>query len=173
MSKTLPADCSKLILPDLKIIASETTLVIRKSPKFSPGGFLQSLLSSGATWQGSLNQIASELKDRTHAAMARQSMLDHFTTKSTAFLMAVICDLMEQRFKPAGTALAGTGILRVIIEDAFGLGFPKANAETFPAHGNHHEKTAGVKIDLAYDLLSQTIITHSLEAATTQDTGCE
>jgi len=40
MSKTLPADCSKLILPDLEIIASETKLVIRKSPKFSPGGFL-------------------------------------------------------------------------------------------------------------------------------------
>ncbi len=69
----------------------------------------------------------------------------------------------------AATALAGTGILRVVIEDASGLGFPKANAETFPAHGNHHGKTAGVKIDLAYDLLSQTIISHSLEAATTQD----
>ena len=105
--------------------------------------------------------------------MARQSMQDRFTTKTTAFLMAVICDLMEQPFKSAGTALAGTGILRVVIADASGLGFPKVNAETFPAHGNHHGKTAGVKIDLAYDLLSQTIISHSLEAATTQDTGCE
>ncbi len=85
MSKPLSVDCSKLVLPDLVIIASETELVIRKSPKFSPGGFLQSLLSSVATGQGSLNQIASELKDRTHAAMARQSMHDRFTTKSTAF----------------------------------------------------------------------------------------
>ncbi|MFT6865076.1 MAG: hypothetical protein ACJAVK_003648 [Akkermansiaceae bacterium] len=80
---------------------------------------------------------------------------------------------MEQRFKPAGIALAGSGILRVIIEDASGVGFPKVNAETLPAHENHHGKTAGVKIDLAYDLLSQTIISHSLEAATTQDTRCE
>jgi len=169
MSKTSPADCSKLILPDLDIIASETELVIRKSSKFSPSGFLQSLLSSVATGQASLNQIASELGDRAHAAMARQSMHDRFTTKSTAFLMAVICDLMEQRFKPAGTALEGTKILRVIIEDASGQAFPKANAESFPAHGNHHGQTAGVKIDLAFDLLSQTIISHSLEAATTQD----
>lgn len=169
MSKSIPVDCSELALPDLDVIASETTLVIRKSPKFSPGGFLQSLLSSVATGQGSLNQIASELGDRAQAAMARQSMCDRFTTKSTAFLMAVICDLMEQRFKPSGVALKGTGILRIIIEDASGLGFPKANAETFPAHGNHHGKTAGVKIDLAYDLLSQTIISHSLESATTQD----
>jgi len=169
MSKSLPTDLSKLVLPDLDVIASETKLVIRKSPKFSSGGFLQSLLSSVASGQGSLNQIASELKDRTQAAMARQSMHDRFTPKSTAFLMAVVCDLMEQRFKPAGTALEGTKILRIMIEDASGVGFPKANSEAFPAHGNHHGATAGVKIDLAFDLLSQTIVSHSLEAATTQD----
>ena len=64
MSKSIPVDCSELALPDLDVIASETTLVIRKSPKFSPGGFLQSLLSSVATGQGSLNQIASELGTR-------------------------------------------------------------------------------------------------------------
>ena len=169
MSKSLPTDLSKLVLPDLDVIASDTKLVIRKSPKFSSGGFLQSLLSSVASGQGSLNQIASELKDRTQAAMARQSMHDRFTPKSTAFLMAVVCDLMEQRFKPAGTALEGTKILRIMIEDASGVGFPKANSEAFPAHGNHHGATAGVKIDLAFDLLSQTIVSHSLEAATTQD----
>jgi hypothetical protein len=173
MSQPISANCSNLALPDLDVIAAETKLVIRHSSKFSPGGFLQSLLSSVATGLGSLNQIASELKDRTHAAMARQSMHDRFTTKSTAFLMSVICDLMEQRFKPAANALAGTEILRVFIEDASGLAFPKANAEIFPAHGNHHGKTAGVKVDLTFDLLSQSIISHSLEAATTQDTGCE
>ena len=91
MSKSLPTDLSKLVLPDLDVIASDTKLVIRKSPKFSPGGFLQSLLSSVATGQGSLNQIASELGDRVQAAMARQSIHDRFTPKSTAFLMAVVC----------------------------------------------------------------------------------
>lgn len=46
---------------------------------------------------------------------------------------------------------------------------PKANAEDFPAHGNHHGQTAGVKIDFAYDLLSGSVISDSLAAATTQD----
>ena len=46
---------------------------------------------------------------------------------------------------------------------------PKANADYFPAHGNHHGKTAGVKIDFAYDLLTGNIIAHSLEQATMQD----
>jgi hypothetical protein len=166
MSQPIPANCSNLALPDLDVIAAETKLVIPHSLKYSPSGFLQSLLSSVANGLGSLHQNASELKDRTHAAMARQSMHDRFTTKSTAFLM-------EQRFKPAANALAGTKILRVFIEDASGLAFPKANAEVFPAHGNHHGKTAGVKVDLTFDLLSQSIISHSLEAATSQDTGCE
>ncbi len=31
---------------------------------------------------------------------------------------------------------------------------PKSNADAFPAHGNHHGKTAGVNIDLAFDLLT-------------------
>ncbi len=46
---------------------------------------------------------------------------------------------------------------------------PKATSECFPAHGNHHGKTAGVMIDFAYDLFSGTVLFHSLEGATTQD----
>jgi hypothetical protein len=46
---------------------------------------------------------------------------------------------------------------------------PKANAETFPAHGNRHGSTAGVKFDFAYDLLSGEVASHTLEAATEQD----
>jgi Transposase DDE domain len=46
---------------------------------------------------------------------------------------------------------------------------PKSNADAFPAHGNLHGKTAGVKIDFAFDLLSGNIVSHSLQAATEQD----
>ena len=46
---------------------------------------------------------------------------------------------------------------------------PKSNADAFPAHGNHHGKTAGVKIDLAFDLLTGSIVSHSLHTATEQD----
>ena len=46
---------------------------------------------------------------------------------------------------------------------------PKANSDLFPAHGNHHGKTAGVKIDFAYNLLDGTVLSHTLEGSTTQD----
>ena len=45
----------------------------------------------------------------------------------------------------------------------------KSNADAFAAHGNHHGKTAGVKIDLAFDLLTGSFVSHGLYAATEQD----
>lgn len=155
-------------MPDLDLLATQTRLVVRKSPKFSPGGFLQSLLSSVATGMASLNQIVGDLKDRVAAPMLRQSLHERFDIRSTAFLMAVLSDLMVQRFKPAAEVLEPTAIRRIIIEDASGQVMPKSNAESFAAHGNHHGATSGVKIDLSYDMLTDAIISHSLQAATTQ-----
>ena len=75
--------------------------------------------------------------------MARQSLHERFDIHSTAFMMAVLFDLMQQRYRPAVAA--------------------------FPGHGNSHGKTAGVKIDMAFDLLTREIISHSLHSATEQD----
>lgn len=170
MSKTLPSDRSLLSLPDLDQIAIQTKLVVRQSQKFSPDAFLCSLLEAVSSGKGSGNQIASHLGDRLDRSMARQSMHDRFTEKSTAFLVAVHANLLEQRYRPAHQAFAKqTLIKRVFTEDCTGIALPKSNALTFPAHGNHHGATAGVKIDFAYDLLSGEVITHSLEEATRQD----
>ena len=57
--------------------------------------------------------------------------------------------------------------LNILLESTLVL--PKSNAEEFPAHGNHHGQTAGVKIYFGYDLLSGTMVSHTLEQATTQD----
>jgi hypothetical protein len=169
MSKALPAGRSWPSLPDLDLIASQTRLIIRQTRKFSAAGFLQSLLSSVVTGLASLNQIAGDLKDRDHPGMARQSLHERFDIRSTAFLMAVLCDLMEQRYSTAATAVGSSGIQRILIEDASGQVMPKSNADAFPAHGNHHGKTAGVKIDLAFDLLAGSMVSHGLYAATEQD----
>lgn len=169
MSKASPADRSKLNLPDLDLIARETGLIARVSKKFTAAAFLQSLLSSVVTGLASLNQLAGDLKDRGLIGMARQSLHHRIDIRSTGFLMAVLFDLMRQRYRTAAVALEGSKIQRIIIEDASGQVMPKANAAAFPAHGNHHGKTAGVKIDLAFDLLTGSIISHSLHAATEQD----
>ncbi len=156
-------------LPDLDAIARQCGLVIRKSSKFSPAGFLQSLLGSVVTGLASFNQIAGCLKDFTGAAMARQSLHDRFSARSTAFLIAVHSDLMAQRFQECANTLRTSPIIRILIEDASSQVMPKSNALLFPAHGNHHGSTAGVKIDFAYDLLTGQTLSHSLHAATEQD----
>lgn len=166
---TMPAGRSWLTLPDLDLIANKTRLVIRKSRKFDPGAFLQTLLSSVVTGHASFNQLAGELKERVAAPMARQSLHERIGEPSTAFLVSVLCDLMEQRYQPAASVLRDGPILRVIIEDSSSQVMPKANSAAFHAHGNHHGPTAGVKIDFAYDLLSGTIISHTLQQATEQD----
>lgn len=169
MSKASPAGRSRLSLPDLDLIASQTGLVIRRSAKFTPGAFLQTLLSSVATGQASLNQLVAELKDRAEAPMVRQSLHERFDERSTAFLITVLCNLTEQRYQPAVEVLRDGPVLRVFIEDSTSQVMPKANAASFPAHGNHHGLTAGVKIDLTFDLLTGAVIAHSLQAATEQD----
>ena len=128
MSKALPAGRSWPSLPDLDLIASQTRLIIRNSRKFTATGFLQSLLSSVATGLASLNQIAGDLKDRDHPGMARQSLHERFDIRSTAFLMAVLGDLMQQRYSTAATAIGSCGIqraaricfLREVFETAIG-----------------------------------------------------
>jgi hypothetical protein len=161
--------CSKLTLPDLDLLAYQTRLVIRKSDKFSPSGFLQSLIGSTVTGFASYNQIAASLKDRVPKSMSRQSMYERFDTCSTAFLVAVHSNLMQQRYTPVVTKLEGSGVGRVVVEDSTSHVMPKANADMFPAHGNRYGCTAGVKIDFAFDLISGTIISHSLQLATEQD----
>ena len=129
MSKALPAGRSWPSLPDLDLIASQTRLIIRNSRKFTAAGFLQSLLSSVATGLASLNQIAGDLKDRDHPGMARQSLHERFDIRSTAFLMAVLGDLMQQRYSTAATAIGSCGIQRA----ASGIGPPDPKAGRRPS----------------------------------------
>ena len=83
--------------------------------------------------------------------------------------MAVLCDHMQQRYRTIATAVESRAIQRILIEDASSQVMPKSNADAFPAHGNHYGKTAGVKIDFAFDLLTGSIVSHSLQASTEQD----
>ena len=112
MSSNSPTDCSKLIPPDLNLIASQTKLVIRKSARFTPDAFLQSLLESVVSGLASINQITGSLKERVPRAMARQSLHERFSPQSTAFLMSVHGNLIEQRFEPTRIALKRTAPLR-------------------------------------------------------------
>ncbi len=58
---------------------------------------------------------------------------------------------------------------RVLVQDSSQQKLPKSNHEHFPAHGNGKSVTAGVKVDLALDLLSGRALFCVRHSATEQD----
>jgi hypothetical protein len=169
MQRNSPADSSLLTLPDLDALARETRFVVRESPKMDPSAFLQTLSGAVASGLASLNQIAMGLSQRTGVPILRQAIHGRFSEASTAFLTGVMHRLFGQRFSSGLSNQNLSGIRRILVEDSSVQAMPKANAETFPAHGNRHGSTAGVKFDFAYDLLSGEVAGHSLQSATEQD----
>jgi hypothetical protein len=102
MSKASPAGRSWPRLPDLDLIASQARLIIRHSCKFTAAGFLQFLLSPVVTGLASLNQIAGDLKHRGHPGGARQPLHPRCNIRSTAFLTAVLGDLLNLVLRDMG-----------------------------------------------------------------------
>jgi len=169
MQRTSPADSSPLILPDLAALARETHFVIRESPKMDPSTFLQTLSGAVASGFASHNQIAIGLSQRTGAPISSQAVHQRFSEASTAFLTGVMHRLFGQRLSSALSDKSLGVIRRILVEDSSVQTMPKANAATFPAHGNRHGSTSGVKIDFTFDLLCGEVASHTLEAATEQD----
>lgn len=169
MQRTSPADPSPLILPDLDVLARETEFVIRESSKMDASTFLQTLSGAVASGFASHNQMAIGLSRRTGRPISSQAVHRRFSEQSTAFLTGVMHRLFGQRFS-RGVSGENLGVIRrILVEDSSIQTMPKANAGLFPAHGNRHGSTAGVKIDFAYDLLAGEVVSHTLEAATEQD----
>lgn len=169
MQRNSPADSSLLILPDLDALARETRFVIRESPKMDASTFLQTLSGAVASGLASHNHIAIGLSQRTGLPISSQAIHGRFSETSTAFLTGVMHRLFGQRFSSGLSDENLGGIRRILVEDSSVQTMPKANAATFPAHGNRHGSTAGVKFDFAYDLLSGEVASHTLQSATEQD----
>jgi hypothetical protein len=83
----------------------------------------------------SFNQIAGDLKGRNLYSMARQSLHQCFDIRSTAFLVIVLCDFMQQRYSTVAMVFGCHTIQRILIDDASGQIMPESNADAFPAHG--------------------------------------
>ena len=169
MQRNSPADSSLLTLPDLDVLARKTKFVIRESSKMDASTFLQTLSGAVASGFASHNQIAIGLSQRTGLSISSQAIYGRFSVESTAFLTGVVHRLFGERFS-SRFSTDGLGVIRrILVEDSSVQTMPKSNAAIFPAHGNRHGSTAGVKIDFAYDLLAGEVCSHSLHCATEQD----
>ena len=162
------ADCSKALFSRLEHLARKTELIVRTSAKFSADGFALGIFKSVLTGRASFNQLAMHMGLSEHQAMTRQAIHKRVDQSAVAFMIATTGQAINQRWNEEAL-VATKRFNRILIEDSSQSKTDKGNAEDFPAHGNGKGKTAGCKIDLAFDLVTGEPISEALHLATEQD----
>ncbi len=172
MSKTISgsklAERSKTFFSRLDSLARKTKLIVRKSAKFSAEGFTLGIFKAVLTGKASFNQLAMNLGLSEHKAMTRQAVYNRVDQSAVAFMVSATGQAIKERWDDEALIVTKR-FNRVIIEDSSQAKTDKRNAEDFPGHGNDKGKTAGCKIDLAFDLLTGEPVLEALHLATEQD----
>lgn len=141
---------------------------MRHSRKFSAQGFVLSLFKAVVSGKASFNSLAAALGQSETSTLSRQALHQRIDESAVAFMISSVGVAMEHRW--SDEALVGSKLFkRVLIEDSSQAKTHKGNAEDFPAHGNDRGKTAGCKVDLAFDLLTGEPVLQALHRATEQD----
>lgn len=153
----------------LNAFAVDSGLIQRRSGKFSAEAFLLSLLGCVTSGMGSLNQMCARLASMCPESMVRQSLAGRFNQYSTSFLIKVLFHLIAKRNSTAIRRMEGMPFKRLLIEDSTFLKMGKGNEAAFPASGNQHGATSGVKVDFGFDLLTGNVIGHTINSANEPD----
>lgn len=170
MLVNLPTSHSNFTLPDIDKLATDTGFIVRESSKMNASNFTQTIISASISGKGSYNQLASSLGKKTGDPMSRQGMEKRFISGACVeFLTKVHEGFLKAQISSAESSITKSKISRLIVEDCTIQSMPKSNADDFRGHGNHLGKTAGVKVDFAFDILSNTVTNHSLHGATESD----
>lgn len=163
------------IIPDY---AKSSGFVQRVSEKFNPAAFLLTLLSAATTGKASLNALVIALRGKENSAsitpQAMHGRINRSETGLEGFLILCLAHICRWKWSRApgqrGALCALSGLYgRIIVEDSSFLPFDKSNSENFRASGNSKGKTAGCKVNLAFDLITGSIISNELVSGTQQD----
>lgn len=171
MSKTSPTDCSKLFFSRLNDLARKTKFIRRNSAKFSAAGYLFSLIRAILTGKASFNQLAIGLKKSEPCSLSKQAVWKRTNKIAVAFMLEALSLTLLEKWQRSTPQIPRLKRLfnRVLVQDSTQQKLPKVNHSHFPAHGNGQSVTAGVKIDLAIDLLHGHTVFSSLHGAIEQD----
>ena len=159
----------------LNQLASKSNLVQRKSKFFDPESFLLALVDCVNTGKGSLNEIAtSYAKQPNGSTISPQAIQERITRGETSlesFLCSCISHVISDKFRSNAeiSFISNTRFNRILVGDSSFVKLLKSCADIFKAHGNAHGKTAGMKLDLHFDLLTGEPIEAALHRGTTQD----
>lgn len=148
-----------------------SNLIRRKSKTFKPEVFLLAVMKAVQQGKSSLNKIVIEMAELDHDCSTSPQAL-HKRINRKDCLLERFFNLCIGLMTSQGVTEAkehGKKFRRILTEDSSFVKMLKSCAELFPAHGNHHGKTAGIKLNLIFDLLTGEAIECSTHQATTQD----
>lgn len=169
MSNTLHTNDSPLQLIDLDALAKSTSFIRRKTQGVSALGIIIALIKCVSKGDGSFNNIAIALSSLVNKPLTKSAVYKRINEKCVEYLQKVIEAMLEIKFTPPKALLTKLGCTSIIMEDSSFVPMGQLNAGNFPAHGNGKVKTAGCKVDLAFDLLSNTVIHQEFTHGTHQD----
>ena len=151
--------------------ATLSNLVLRKSKTFKPDVFLLALMKTVQQGKSSLNKIAMEMAELdpscTMSPQALHKRINREDCLLEKFLNLCIGLMISQGVVEAKKHAKTFG--RILTEDSSFVKMLKSCADLFPAHGNAHGKTAGIKLNPVFDLLTGEPLECSTHGATTQD----
>lgn len=169
MSKRLHTNDSPLHLLQLEKLAKSVSFIQRKTQGFSALGVIIALIKCAIKGDGSFNNIALELGILERKTISRVAVYKRITNNAPQFLRAVIGELVKQSSSSISKLCSRHGFTRVLIEDSTFQVMGKGNAANFPGHGNGVGRTAGFKLDLAFDLLTGSTVSQTFTHGTHQD----
>lgn len=148
-----------------------SNLILRKSKSFKPEVFLLALMKVVQQGKSSLNKIVMEMAELDPScAISPQALHKRINRKDCSlekFLNLCIGLMISQGVVEAKNHTCK--FKRILTEDSSFVRMLKSCADLFPAHGNGHGKTSGIKLNLVFDLLTGQSVECSTHEATTQD----
>jgi len=152
----------------LHSFACDTGLIVRRTRSFSAEGFLLSMLKAVCSGNASFNRIACSLSQSETRSMSRQAVHSRMKAEAVGFLDAVLDHIVRQRID--SLAPADERIFRrILIQDSTQFKMHRGNHQTYPSLDNNSGRTAGVKIDMKFDVVTGRPLTPRQSPARTQD----
>lgn len=152
-------------------IAIISGLILRKTKTFKAEVFLLAFAKSVAEGKPSFNKIVMQMhtldKNCSITPQALWKRLTRSTCSLEQFIIKCSAKLFAQQVPQAQKHKRV--FTRILTEDSSFVKMMKACAEIFPAHGNKHGATAGVKLNMIFDLITGEPIEFSTHEATQQD----
>ena len=169
MSKALHTNDSPLNLLDLSEIAKQTSFICRNTRSFSALSIIIAFMKCLQKGDASFHHLALEMSRLNERSVCKSAVYKRVSDSMITYFEAVISKLLAIPRHAQRVTKKAQRFERILIEDSTFVPMGAINAGNFPAFGNNRGVTAGFKLDLAFDVLSNSILHQSFAPARESD----